>query len=337
MKIFVTGSAGFVGFHVAQRLLDDGHTVMGYDGMTDYYDVRLKQARHAILRRQKGFSGIEAMLEDEDVLRTSMMDFEPDVIIHLAAQAGVRHSITNPAAYISANIIGTSSVLEIARELKPEHLMIASTSSIYGSSDKVPFGELDRADHPVSLYAATKKAGEAMSHSYAHLFKIPTTCFRFFTVYGPWGRPDMAPFKFVDRIARGKQIDVFGHGDMRRDFTFIDDLVVGVTRLAACPPIEGQPVTETGVSDSLSPVAPWRVVNLGGGQPVELMHFIATIEEALGKQANRRYLDMQPGDVPLTFADPSLLRALTGFEPSTPIEVGVKALVNWYRGYEYSA
>jgi UDP-glucuronate 4-epimerase len=329
MKIFVTGAAGFIGFHLSQRLLYEGHEVLGYDGMTKYYDVSLKEARLAILRESNGFSFVEAMLEDKAALDDAATSFGPDVIVHLAAQAGVRYSLEAPEAYISANVVGTFNVLELAKAIKPKHLLIASTSSVYGGNEKMPFEEADRTDFPVSLYAATKKACEAMSHSYSHLFKIPTTCFRFFTVYGPWGRPDMALYKFVDAIEKGQPIDVYGMGQMQRDSTFVGDLVEGIARLMDAIPQEG--VAVAGVEDSISPVAPWRVVNIAGGQPTALLDFIGAIESKLGKAATKNMLPMQQGDVVTTSADPSLLRALTGFVPETSASTSVNVFVDWYK------
>lgn len=331
MRILVTGTAGFIGFHLARRLIADGHMVVGFDGMTTYYDIRLKHKRHEILGQTNGFRAHIAMLEDKDALAKAVADCQPDVIVHLAAQAGVRYSLENPEAYVSANMVGTFNVLEAAREAGVKHLMLASTSSVYGGNKKMPFMETDLTDAPMTLYAATKKAGESMSHSYAHLWKIPTTCFRFFTVYGPWGRPDMALFKFVKAIEEDQPIDVYGEGKMGRDFTYIDDLVEGITRLVDCVPEAGQPVTGEDVTDSLSPVAPWRVVNIAGGQPVGLMPFIETIEKCLGKEAKKNMMPMQMGDVRETFADASLLKALTGFTPEISVEQGVSAFVDWYR------
>jgi UDP-glucuronate 4-epimerase len=333
VKIFVTGTAGFVGFHLARRLLADGHQVLGFDGMTPYYDVALKQQRHAMLRTSNAFSAVEAMLEDKPALNEAIDSFAPEMIVHLAAQAGVRYSLEHPEAYISANLVGTFNVLEAAKTLAPRHLLIASTSSVYGGNAQMPFHEAHRTDFPVSLYAATKKACEAMSHSYAHLFKLPTTCFRFFTVYGPWGRPDMALFKFVSAIEKGEPIEVYGEGRMQRDFTYIDDLVEAIVRLMHAIPEENKPVTAPDVLDSLSPVAPWRSVNIACGQPVGLMPFIETIEAALGKPATKIMLPMQQGDVTQTFADPRLLTALTGFSPHTDVTTGVTAFVEWYRGW----
>lgn len=330
MKIFVTGAAGFVGFHLALRLLADGHQVLGYDGMTQYYDVQLKEARLAQLKRHSSFSFVKAMLEEKVALSDAAERFAPDIIIHLAAQAGVRYSLEAPEAYVSANVVGTFNVLELAKALKPKHLLIASTSSVYGGNELMPFEENQRTDFPVSLYAATKKATEAMSHSYAHLFQIPTTCFRFFTVYGPWGRPDMALYKFVELIEKGKPIDVYGNGEMQRDATFVVDLVEGIAQLMEAVPEAGKAAAN---NDSISPVAPWRTVNIAGGKPVRLMDFISAIEDAMGKKALKNMRPMQPGDVVATLADPSLLNALTGYVPPSGIEVSVKAFVDWYRSY----
>ena len=334
MKVFITGSAGFIGFHLARRLLEDGDEVLGYDGMTEYYDVRLKEARLAILGGYPRFRSVTALLEDRTALEKAIGSFAPEVIIHLAAQAGVRDGLRYPERYVSANLVGTFNLLEAAQRAKPGHLLIASTSSVYGANPKAPFEETDRTDFPVSLYAATKRAGEAMSHTYAHLFGMPTTCFRFFTVYGPWGRPDMAYFKFVAAIEAGEPIDVYGSGDMRRDFTYIDDLVEAIVRLIARVPKQGVPIEAPDATDTLSPVAPWRVVNIGGGAPVGLMPFIAAIEKALGKTATKVMKPMQPGDVTQTFASARLLEALTGIVPSTPIEDGIAAFVAWYREWK---
>jgi UDP-glucuronate 4-epimerase len=329
MRILVTGTAGFIGFHLARRLIAEGHEVVGVDGMTTYYDLQLKRDRLAILRGHNGFSQHEIMLEDKDAIAALGEDAEPQVIVHLAAQAGVRYSLENPRAYVDSNLVGTFNIMEMARTQKVGHLMLASTSSAYGANLKMPFAETDKADHPLTLYAATKKATEAMTHSYAHLWDIPTTAFRFFTVYGPWGRPDMAPSKFIKAILEGRPIDVYNYGQMSRDFTYIDDLVEGIVRLMAVKPVKGQPVS--GAEDSLSPVAPWRLVNIGCGQPVQLLDFIAEIERALGRRAVQNLMPMQPGDVPATWASSDLLEALTGYRPLTPISVGVAALCDWYR------
>ena len=328
-KVLITGAAGFIGFHLARRLLADGWQVTGFDGLTTYYDPALKQARLEILQAQPGFGFEKGMLEDPGRLTGLTAELRPDVIIHLAAQAGVRYSIEAPRSYVQSNLIGTHEVLEAARAHPPRHLLMASTSSAYGANTKMPYAESDRATHPMSFYAATKIANEAMAHSYAHLFGLPVTMFRFFTVYGPWGRPDMALFKFTKAILNGEPIDVYNHGDMRRDFTFVDDLVEGITRLIATPPGE----TPVGQMDSLSPVAPFRVVNIGNGAPEQLTDFIKAIEAATGRTAQQNLLPMQPGDVPATWADASLIEALVGPLPRTDIRDGVARFVDWYRGW----
>lgn len=325
-RALVTGSAGFIGFHLCRRLLAEGWAVTGLDGMTAYYDVTLKQRRHQMLMQSPGFRAVEGLIETPDLVASLMED--ADAVIHLAAQAGVRYSIDAPRSYVTANLIGTHEVLEAARHAKPAHLLMASTSSVYGANTAMPYAETHAADHPMSFYAATKKANEAMAHSYAHLYAIPTTMFRFFTVYGPWGRPDMALFKFVKAILAGEPIDIYNHGDMRRDFTYVDDLVEGIIRLIDVPP-----TTSAGTMDSLSPVAPWRVVNIGNGAPVGLMDFVQAVESALGMPAQKRLLPMQPGDVPATWADASLIEALTGPLPRTDIRDGVRHFVDWYRSY----
>ncbi len=331
MRILVTGTAGFIGFHLAKRLLGDGHEVVGVDGMTTYYDVKLKEARHAVLKRHNGFSEQILMLEDMAALTGAAEAFEPEVIVHLAAQAGVRYSLENPRAYVESNLVGTFNVMEAARTLAVKHLLLASTSSVYGANQVMPFVETERADHPLTLYAATKKATEQMSHSYSHLWDIPTTVFRFFSVYGPWGRPDMALFKFVRGMLNDTPIDVYNNGVMERDFTYIDDLVEAIVRLVDVAPKRGEPIA--GATDSLSPVAPWRVVNIGRGEPINLMDFIADIEKSLGRKARFNFMPMQPGDVARTFADASLLEALTGYRPSTQVAVGVAAFCDWYKAY----
>lgn len=332
-RIFITGTAGFIGFHLAQTLLREGNIVHGFDGMTDYYDVTLKQRRHTMLHQQQHFSATEAMLEDEDALNATVDAFEPDVIVHLAAQAGVRYSLENPRAYIDANIIGTFNVMECARRHKVQHLLMASTSSVYGANEEMPFTEVEKADTQLTIYAATKKAGEAMAHSYAHLWDIPTTMFRFFTVYGPWGRPDMAPIKFASAIFEGRPIDIYNHGDMYRDFTYVEDLVRGISLLVDAVPERPESPDEIAPGDSLSPVAPFRVVNIGNSQKIRLMDFIEAIEAEIGKPAIRNYMDMQPGDVPATWADASLLQSLTGYQPQTGFQDGVAKFVDWFREY----
>lgn len=332
-KILITGTAGFIGFHLARHLLAAGHRVHGFDGMTPYYDVSLKRKRHAMLGELPGFTATEAMLEDMATLDRVADDFGPDVVIHLAAQAGVRYSLTHPRSYVETNITGTFNVLEVARRLSVKHLMIASTSSVYGANPKMPFHETDRTDHPLTVYAATKKAGEVLAHSYSHLWGLPVTLFRFFTVYGAWGRPDLAYFKFAKAILQGEQIDVYNHGELWRDFTAVEDLVEGVARLLPlAPPLpaaRGEPVE----GDSLSPVAPHRIVNVGNSDKVHLMEFIRTLEGLLGRKAQCNFLPMQPGDVPATWADCSLLQRLTGFQPRTDLATGLGRFVDWYRDY----
>ena len=332
-KIFITGTAGFIGFHLAQNLLDRGHDVIGFDGMTDYYDVSLKQRRHQILKESPRFKAIEGMLEDFDLLGEVFNKHKPDVIIHLAAQAGVRYSIDNPRSYVDSNLIGSFNIMEMAKQFEVAHLLMASTSSVYGANTDMPFDENQRTKHQMSFYAATKKANEAMAHSYAHIYGIPTTMFRFFTVYGPWGRPDMALFKFTRAMLADEPIDVYNHGKMQRDFTYVTDLVEGIAGLIdAVPPSPDAP-HEPITDDSLSPVAPWRVVNIGNGDTVELMDYIKALEAALGIEAKKNMMEMQQGDVPATLASNDLLKALTGFAPSTPVNDGVAAFVKWYRAH----
>jgi UDP-glucuronate 4-epimerase len=328
MRFLITGSAGFIGFHLCRRLLADGHQILGFDNFSDYYDVDLKEARNALLERNDNqFRVARASLEDQDALFRVWGEFKPDVVVHLAAQAGVRYSIEHPETYVSANLVGTFNVLEAARRFAPRHLLAASTSSAYGANTEMPFRETDRAVHPLTLYAATKGATELMAHSYSNLFRIPTTFFRFFTVYGPWGRPDMALFKFTKAILEDRPIEVFGEGRMSRDFTYVDDLVESVVRLAQCVPGE----VPVGASDTLSPVAPYRLVNVGGGLPASLMDYISELETALGRQAAKTMLPMQDGDVRATYASADLLHDLTGYKPATPISEGVPAFVRWYR------
>lgn len=332
MRLLVTGSAGFIGFHMARRLLDEGHEVVGIDGFTPYYDRNLKLRRHEILQERPGFSGHEAMLEDFAALQRIYGDGF-DVVCHFAAQAGVRYSLDNPRAYVDANLTGTFNLLELMRHAPPAHALMASTSSVYGANAKVPFHETDRADHPLTLYAASKKANEEMAHAYSHLFKIPITMLRFFTVYGPWGRPDMALFKFSAALFGGRPIDIYNHGKMTRDFTYIGDLIEAMSRLASQTPPQVQGRAPLMAGDSLSPVAPWRVVNIGNETPIALMDFVAAIEAATGLRAKCNFMDMQQGDVPVTFADTALLSRLTGFRPKTPLKDGVKSFVAWYREY----
>jgi len=332
-RVLITGTAGFIGFHLAKLLLLEGLQVHGFDGMTDYYDVGLKQRRHAVLHQNQRFTSTEGMLEDQALLDRVADDFQPDVIVHLAAQAGVRYSLENPRSYIDSNIVGTFNVMEVARRLEVEHLLMASTSSVYGANEQMPFTETEKADAQLTIYAATKKANEVMAHSYAHLWNLPTTMFRFFTVYGPWGRPDLALFKFVDAILDDRPIDIYNHGNMHRDFTYVDDLVKGIRLLIDATPERPEAADAIGLGDSLSPVAPFRIVNIGNSNKVRLLDFVEAIEECLGKKAIRNYMPMQTGDVPATWADTELLQTLTGYQPQTDIHDGIALFVAWFREY----
>ncbi len=330
VKVLVTGSAGFIGFHLCQLLLGEGAEVIGIDSHNDYYDPALKSAREERLSAYPGFTAMRGKIETPGLLTGLFASHRPDFAVHLAAQAGVRYSIDNPRAYLDANIAGSFELLEAARAHPLTHLLMASTSSVYGANTQMPYREIDKADSQMSFYAASKKATEAMAHSHAHLFDIPVTMFRFFTVYGPWGRPDMAPYLFTSAITAGRPIKVFNHGDMRRDFTYVGDIVRAIRLLMDRPPVKGQP---TGPEDSLSTVAPWRVVNIGNGAPVALMDFIAAIEAATGRAAIKELLPMQPGDVPATWADTTLLQRLTGYRPETSVPDGIAAYVDWFRDY----
>ena len=331
--VLITGTAGFIGFHLARALLAGGFRVVGYDGMTPYYDVALKRARHQILLQSPGFSCDEGMLEDMPRLQALCESARPDIIIHLAAQAGVRYSLENPRAYVEANLLGTFNVLEAAREVGVGHLLMASTSSVYGANTEMPFTEGQKTAHPMTLYAATKQANEGMAHAYAHLWQMPVTMFRFFTVYGPWGRPDMALFRFVRAALAGEPVEIYGQGRMARDFTYIDDLVRAIRLLIDCPPVRPDQPEDISPGDSLSPVAPWRVVNIGNSTRVPLMDFVTEVEHALGFPVQKVFREMQMGDVPETWADCSLLMRLTGYRPETPLRDGVAAFVAWYRDF----
>jgi UDP-glucuronate 4-epimerase len=323
-RCLVTGAAGFVGFHVARRLLGDGHEVLGVDNLVPYYDPALKGARLAQLSADPRFRFEHLELADSAATNALFRRERPALVIHLAAQAGVRYSLTNPHAYASANLVGFLNVLEGCRAIGAEHLVYASSSSVYGANEKVPFSVDDRVDHPISLYAATKKSNELMAHVYAHLYGIPTTGLRFFTVYGPWGRPDMAYFSFTQKILAGEPIQVFNDGDLERDFTYIDDIVEGVVRIAdQRPQMSGPPRGQ----------APHSIYNIGNSQPVRLMAFIETLGRVLGIEPQLEMRPMQPGDVPATFADTSALEAAVGFKPQTPLEVGLRRFVEWYREY----
>ncbi|CAN1519425.1 WcaG Nucleoside-diphosphate-sugar epimerases [Rhabdaerophilaceae bacterium] len=333
MRVLVTGDAGFIGFHVSRMLLDAGHTVVGLDSMNPYYDVTLKERRLALLVDRPKFRHETLLLEDQPGVLRIFADFRPELVIHLAAQAGVRHSIDNPSAYIGANILGSFAILEACRMHPVQHLLLASTSSAYGANEKYPFVETDNAIHPITLYAATKGSMELMAHAYAHLFAIPTTAFRFFTVYGPWGRPDMAYYIFTRKIIAGEPIELFNNGKSWRDFTYIDDLANSILRLAACipPAADTRHDREAIPGDSLSPVAPYRLVNIGAGQPEELTALVDHLETALGIEAKRVLKPLPPGDVVRTFADANLLLALTGSRPQTPLAIGIPEFVRWYR------
>jgi UDP-glucuronate 4-epimerase len=332
-RVLITGTAGFIGYHLARLLLAEGFRVHGLDGMTDYYDVRLKQRRHQMLLQDPNFSATEVMLENQAGLERVAQEFDPEIIVHLAAQAGVRYSLENPRAYIDSNVLGTLNVMEVARQLEVRHLLMASTSSVYGANTVMPFTETEKADTQLTIYAATKKATESMGHAYAHLWNLPTTMFRFFTVYGPWGRPDMAYFKFAQAILEERPIDLYNNGDLYRDFTYVDDLVRAVRLLIEVVPQEVQSRMEAVEGDSLSPVAPFRIVNIGNAQKIRLLDFLEAIEESMGKKAIRNNLPMQLGDVPATWADASLLKALTGYRPQTDYRAGLARFVNWFREY----
>lgn len=329
MRFLVTGAAGFIGFHVAQRLLSEGHTVIGLDNINDYYDVQLKHDRLALLTPSENFIFHKCDLADKAGVEKIFAEDKPERVIHLGAQAGVRHSLNKPFDYASSNLVGTLVILECCRHYPIEHLVYASSSSVYGTNTKIPFATTDAVDHPASLYAATKKSNELMAHSYSHLYNIPTTGLRFFTVYGPWGRPDMAPMLFTSAISEDRPIKVFNHGKMRRDFTYIDDIVEGIVRIQAIIPTAN--TDWQGGADSSA--APYRVFNIGNNQPVELEYFITQIEKALGKPAVKEYLPMQPGDVVETYADIDALSETTGFSPATSIEEGVERFVAWYKSY----
>lgn len=331
-KILVTGAAGFIGFHFAKRLLEFGHEVIGLDNLNDYYDPQLKRDRLSVLEPFPHFSLREISLEDRTEMEKLFADNLFDRVVHLAAQAGVRYSIENPMAYIDSNIVGTMNILEGCRHQKVPHLVYASSSSVYGSNSSQPFSVHQNVDHPISLYAATKKSNELMAHTYSHLFRLPTTGLRFFTVYGPWGRPDMALYKFTKAIFEGKPIDVYNHGKMQRDFTYVDDIVTAMVGVMDHVPLS-TPDWDSDHPDPATSSAPYRVYNIGNHQPTELAHFIKVIEKATGRIAEKNYLPMQMGDVPATYADVADLQADIGFAPDTPIEHGVQKFVDWYRSY----
>ena len=334
-RILVTGAAGFIGFHLAQVLLGQGHHVLGLDNMNDYYDVTLKEARLAQLTPHTQFSFRKIGLENKAEMDAAFVDFQPEYVVNLAAQAGVRYSIENPQAYIDSNLVGFGNILECCRHHTVKHLVFASSSSVYGANTKVPFQTSDAVDHPLSLYAATKKANELMAHTYANLFKLPCTGLRFFTVYGPWGRPDMAVYGFTKSIFNGTPIDVYNHGDMQRDFTYVDDIVEGIVRLIPLPPPENPAWAQENRAhpDASSSFAPYKIYNIGNNQPVRLMEMIATLEAAIGKEAVKNFLPMQPGDVPATYADIDDLERAIGFRPTTSLATGLQNFVTWYRAF----
>jgi UDP-glucuronate 4-epimerase len=328
MKIFITGSSGFIGFGVAKYLLNKGHKIHGFDNLNKYYDVNLKKARHKILKKNTNFSFTKGSLENKVTLKRVIAKFKPSIIIHQAAQAGVRYSLDNPRVYLDSNIIGTFNIIEISKLSNVKHLLIASSSSVYGANKKIPFKEIDKTESQLSIYASTKKATESLAHAYSSLWKLPITMMRFFTVYGPWGRPDMALFKFTNAIVKNKKIDVYNNGNMYRDFTYIDDVVKSVCSLINKKP--NLKDLKKYKQDSLSSVAPFRTVNIGNSKKIKLLDFIKSLEVELGKKAIPNYLPMQKGDVKNTLANTSLLKKLTGFVPKTNHQNGVKKFVDWY-------
>ena len=330
----VTGAAGFIGYHVSSRLLEEGWTVIGVDCLSNYYDVSLKSRREAMLQQSPKYRSVHNKIEEPGLLMRLFEEENPKIVIHLAAQAGVRYSIDNPRAYLETNIIGTFELLQAARAFPPRHMLLASTSSAYGANTDMPYKETAKADYQMSFYAATKKSTENMAHSYAHLFDLPITMFRFFTVYGPWGRPDMALFKFTKAILNDEKIQVYNYGDMKRDFTYVDDIVAAILQLVNSPPaiIKTKKIIDV-QNENQSPVAPFRVVNIGSSKPEKLMDFVEALEVELGTEASKEFLPFQAGDVPATWADTTLLEELTGYTPKTDITTGIANFVRWYRDY----
>jgi len=331
MKILITGSSGFIGFHLTKLLLTNKYKVHGYDSMNNYYDTKLKKARLNILKKFKNFSFTKANIEDEKKLNNVFRKFKPHIVIHLAAQAGVRYSIKKPRVYLKSNITGTFNIIEASHKLKVKHLIMASSSSVYGSNKKIPFREIDKTETQLSIYASTKKSNESMAHSYSNIWKIPITMLRFFTVYGPWGRPDMALFKFTKGIMKNKKIDIYNKGKMYRDFTYIDDVINGIKLLINKIPNNKQ--LKKYKNDSLSPVAPFRILNIGNTKKVFLLDFIKQIEKELGKKGIKNYMPLQKGDVKQTLSDTNLLRKITGYNPKTEYKSGIKKFINWYKDY----
>jgi len=330
-KIYITGAAGFIGFHAAKKFLDKGMKVHGFDSMNNYYDIRLKTNRLNILRKYKNFSFTKGLLENQKLLNQSVLKFKPTIIIHLAAQAGIRYSVVNPDVYFNSNIFGTFNVIKISNKIKVKHLIIGSSSSVYGANKKIPFQEIDKTDHQISFYAATKKSTESLAHSYSSLWKLPITMLRFFTVYGPYGRPDMAYFKFTKNILKGKKIDIYNKGKMYRDYTYIDDIIDGIYKLLNKPP--SLTSKKKFRNDSLSAVAPFRILNIGNTKKVYLLDFITTLEKELDKKIKKNYLPMQKGDVYSTLSDSSLLKRITGYNPKTNYKIGITKFIRWYLNY----
>lgn len=329
-KIFITGSSGFIGFHTAKKFLDKGFKIHGLDSMNNYYDVSLKRSRLKILKRYKDFSFTRGKLENKRNLKNIIFKFKPSIIIHLAAQAGVRYSIENPEAYLQSNVLGTFNIIEVAKKIGVKHLIIGSSSSVYGANKKIPFQEIDKADNQISFYAATKKSTESLAHSYSSLWKIPITMLRFFTVYGPWGRPDMAYFKFTKQILNKKKIDIYNKGKMYRDYTYIDDIVDGIYKLIyKIPSLKTNKIK----NDSLSTVAPFRILNIGNTEKIYLLDFINTLEKELNQKAIKKFLPMQKGDVHSTLSDTKLLNKITNYKPKTSYKIGINKFVSWYKNY----
>ena len=330
-KILITGSSGFIGFHLAKKLLEKGNKVHGYDSMNSYYDVKLKKDRNKILKKYKNFSFTRSKIENKKILEKIFKVFKPNIVIHLAAQAGVRYSLENPDVYLDTNILGTFNIIKIAKKIKVKHLIIGSSSSVYGANKKIPFQEIDKTDHQVSFYAATKKSTESLAHSYSSLWGLPVTMLRFFTVYGPWGRPDMAYFKFTKKILAGKKIDIYNKGMMYRDYTYIDDIVDGISKvLNKVPSINPKKKFR---NDSLSPVAPFRILNIGNSNKILLLDFLKEIEVILNKKSKRKYMPLQKGDVKQTISNTNLLNKITGYNPKTNYKDGIKKFLNWYLDY----
>ena len=332
-NVIVTGSAGFIGFHMTKKLLSQGWNVIGIDNLNPYYDISLKLKRHEVLKKNTSFSEVIGNIEDDNIIKNAIKHSKPDIFIHLAAQAGVRYSLDNPETYIKSNLLGTFKVIESLREYKVKHFLAASTSSVYGNSPETPYNEKSNTDFPVSFYASTKKGMEVITHNYSHLYNIPTTIFRFFTVYGPWGRPDMALFKFTNAILKNEPIQIYNHGKMKRDFTYVDDLIESIYRLIQIPPEKKENTKVKIAHDLTSNFAPWRVVNIGNSKPIELLKFIETLELVLNKKAIKNYLPYQRGEVLQTWSDNGLLEKLIKFKPNTELLEGIKKFINWY--YEF--